>query len=93
MHRVIRQGAPQARQVADRFHLLQNVPLERTEGEARKLAEDFGCDDYPDKFPAGPEVAGFVEGARSIECQTCKSQCENDSVQDLRNCDLKNRID
>jgi len=26
------------------------------------------------------------------ECQACKSQCEKDSVQDLRNCDLKNRI-
>lgn len=26
------------------------------------------------------------------ECQACKSQCENNSVQDLRNCDLKNRI-
>jgi hypothetical protein len=26
------------------------------------------------------------------ECQACKSQCENDSVQDLQNCDLRNRI-
>jgi len=35
--------------------------------DPEKLAEDFGCDDYPDKFPADAEVAGFVEGARRIK--------------------------
>lgn len=35
--------------------------------DPEKLAEDFGCDDYPDKFPADAEVAGFIEGARRIK--------------------------
>lgn len=37
--------------------------------DPEKLAEDFGCDDYPDKFPADAEVAGFVEAARRIKSE------------------------
>lgn len=37
--------------------------------DPEKLAEDFGCDDYPDKSPADAEVAGFVEGARRIKSE------------------------
>jgi hypothetical protein len=35
--------------------------------DPEKLAEDFGCDAYPERCPADAEVAGFVEGARSVK--------------------------
>jgi hypothetical protein len=37
--------------------------------DPERLAEDFGCDEYPDKTPADVEVAGFVEGARRIKSE------------------------
>lgn len=37
--------------------------------DPEKLAEDFGCDGYPEKSPADAEVGGFVEGARRIKSE------------------------
>lgn len=53
----------------------------------------------PGSFLTSPAAATTIlatsDGSKcgtADECQACKSRCENDSVQDLRNCDLKNRV-
>ncbi len=45
------------------------VVLEAHGYHPEKLAEDFGCDDYPESSPTDAEVIGFIEGARVVKEQ------------------------
>jgi hypothetical protein len=46
-----------------------SVVLETQGYDPKKLAEDFGCDGYPETSPTDAEVIGFVEGVRFIKDQ------------------------